>query len=158
MMVEGQGSSGTLWTGRIMSGFVSLFLLVDGGGRLAGFAPYVEGMTRFGYPADLAPWVGLTLLICAVLYVLPRTAILGAILVTGYLGGATATRGPRRDGLGRALATLRRSARMDPRGEAMSPFIRAARSRSVASHVVTADGHTLALASQRAARGKAELW
>jgi DoxX-like protein len=91
MMVEGQGSSGTLWTGRIMSGFVSLFLLVDGGGRLAGFAPYVEGMTRFGYPADLAPWVGLTLMICAVLYVLPRTVILGAILVTGYLGGATAT-------------------------------------------------------------------
>ena len=80
-----------IWTGRILSGFVSLFLLVDGGARLAGFAPYVEGMTRFGYPADLAPWVGLTLLICAALYVLPRTAILGAILVTGYLGGATAS-------------------------------------------------------------------
>lgn len=80
-----------IWTGRILSGFVSLFLLVDGGARLAGFAPYVEGMTRFGYPAQLAPWVGLTLLICVALYVLPRTAILGAILVTGYLGGATAT-------------------------------------------------------------------
>ncbi len=90
-MVEGRGSSGTLWTGRVMSGFVSLFLLVDGGARLAGFPPHVEGMTRFGYPGDLAPWVGLTLLICAVLYVLPRTVILGAIPVTGYLGGATAT-------------------------------------------------------------------
>lgn len=77
--------------GLIMSGFVSLFLLVDGGARLAGFAPYIEGMTKFGYPAGLAPWVGLTLLICAVMYVVPRTAVLGAILVTGYLGGATAT-------------------------------------------------------------------
>jgi DoxX-like family len=84
-------SSGKLWTGRIMSGFVALFLLVDGGARLARFAPYVDGMTQFGYAADLAPWVGLSLLICTVLYVVPRTAILGAILVTGYLGGATAT-------------------------------------------------------------------
>ncbi|MGH7628995.1 MAG: DoxX family protein [Gemmatimonadales bacterium] len=74
-----------------MSGFVSLFLFVDGGARLARFAPYVDGMTRFGYAADLAPWVGLTLLFCTVLYVVPRTAILGAILVTGYLGGATAS-------------------------------------------------------------------
>lgn len=80
-----------LWAGRIMSGLVSLFLFVDGGARLAGFAPYVDGMTQFGYAADLAPWVGLTLLICTGLYVAPRTAILGAILVTGYLGGATAT-------------------------------------------------------------------
>ena len=91
MMLEGAGSRGKLRTGRIMSGFVSLFLLVDGGARLAGFAPYVEGMTRFGYPAHLAPWVGLTLVICTVLYIIPRTAVLGAILVTGYLGGAAAT-------------------------------------------------------------------
>jgi hypothetical protein len=81
----------TLWTGRILSGFVALFLLVDGGARLAGFAPYVEGMTKFGYPAGLAPAVGLSLLVSTVLYILPRTAVLGAILLTGYLGGATAT-------------------------------------------------------------------
>ena len=74
-----------------MSGLVALFLLVDGGARLAGFAPYVEGLTKFGYPAGLAPWVGLTLLICTLLYVVPRTTILGAILMTGYLGGAVAT-------------------------------------------------------------------
>ena len=77
--------------GRIMSGFVALFLLVDGGARLARFAPYVEGMTKFGYPAALAPWVGLTLLLCTALYLIPRTAILGAILLTGYLGGAAAS-------------------------------------------------------------------
>jgi hypothetical protein len=91
MMAEAPGSRGQLWTGRIMSGFVSLFLLVDGGARLAGFRPYVEGMTKFGYSASLAPWVGLTLLICTVLYLIPRTSVLGAILITGYLGGATAT-------------------------------------------------------------------
>ncbi len=50
-----------------------------------------RGLTKFGYPAGLAPWIGLTLLICTLLYVVPRTAILGAILVTGYLGGAVAT-------------------------------------------------------------------
>jgi hypothetical protein len=77
--------------GRIVSGVVALFLLVDGGARLAGFGPYVEGMTKFGYPAGLAPWVGATLLLCTILYLVPRTAMLGAILVTGYLGGAAAT-------------------------------------------------------------------
>ena len=78
-------------TGLALSGLVSLFLLVDGGVRLAGFAPYVEGMTKFGYSAALAPWIGLSLLVSTVLYIVPRTTVLGAILVTGYLGGATAT-------------------------------------------------------------------
>jgi DoxX-like family len=91
MMAEALESRGQLWTGRILSGLVSLFLLFDGGARLAGFAPYVEGLTKFGYSADLAPWIGLTLLICTVLYIIPRTSVLGAILITGYLGGATAT-------------------------------------------------------------------
>src|SRR5437764_1187255 len=76
--------------GWVLNGFVGLFLLVDGGARLAGFAPYVEGMTRFGYPASLAPAIGLVLLLCTVLMLIPRTCVLGCILVTGYLGGATA--------------------------------------------------------------------
>jgi hypothetical protein len=84
-------SPGMRRTGLALSGLVSLFLLVDGGARLAGFAPYVEGLTKFGYPAALAPWIGLSLLVSTVLYVVPRTTALGAILVTGYLGGATAT-------------------------------------------------------------------
>src|SRR5436309_13383298 len=91
MMAEALESRGQLWTGRILSGLVSLFLLVDGGARLAGFAPYVEGLTKFGYPVTLAPWIGLSLLLSTVLYAVPRTMALGAILVTGYLGGATAT-------------------------------------------------------------------
>ena len=78
-------------TGWVLTGFVGLFLLVDGGARLAGFAPYVEGMTTFGFAASLAPWIGLVLLVSTIVMLIPQTAALGSILVTGYLGGATAT-------------------------------------------------------------------
>ena len=78
-------------TGIVLTALVTLFLLVDGGARLVGFAPYVEGTTRFGYSAALAPWIGLSLLISTILYAIPRTTVLGAILVTGYLGGAAAS-------------------------------------------------------------------
>lgn len=78
-------------TGWVLTGLVGLFLLVDGGARLAGFTPYVEGMTTFGYPASLARPVGAALLVSTILMLVPRTAVLGCILVTGYLGGATAT-------------------------------------------------------------------
>ena len=84
-------SKGMFWTGWVLTGFVGLFLLVDGGARVAGFAPYVEGMTKFGYPASLAASVGIALLVSTILMLIPRTAVLGCILVTGYLGGATAT-------------------------------------------------------------------
>jgi len=79
-------SAGMRRTGLVLSGLVSLFLLIDGGARLVGFAPYVEGLTKFGYSPTLAPWIGLSLLLSTVLYVVPRTTVLGAILVTGYLG------------------------------------------------------------------------
>ena len=75
----------------MLTWFVGLFLLVDGGTRVAGFAPYIEGMTKFGYSASLATPVGLVLLASTILMLIPRTAVLGCILVTGYLGGATAT-------------------------------------------------------------------
>ena len=75
-------------TGWALTGFVGLFLLVDGGARLAGFAPYVEGLTKFGYEAWLAPWIGLALVLSTIAMLIPRTAVLGCILVSGYLGGA----------------------------------------------------------------------
>ena len=84
-------SRGMFRAGWVLTGFVGLSLLVDGGARLAGFAPYVEGMTKFGYAASLAPWIGLVLLLCTITMLIPRTAALGCILVTGYLGGAAAT-------------------------------------------------------------------
>jgi len=77
--------------GWILTGFVGLFLLVDGAARLAGFAPYIEGTTRFGYAAWMAPWIGITLAVSSILMMVPRSAVVGLILVTGYLGGATAT-------------------------------------------------------------------
>jgi len=78
-------------TGWGLTGFVGLFLLIDGGLRLVGFAPYVEGLPKLGYGAWLAPWIGLALLVPTILMLIPRTAAVGTILVTGYLGGATAT-------------------------------------------------------------------
>ena len=80
-----------LWTARILGTLVSLFLIVDAIGKILRFAPYVEGTAKVGYPdATLVP-LGLVLLASTLLYVVPRTAVLGAILLTGYLGGATAT-------------------------------------------------------------------
>jgi DoxX-like family len=76
---------------RVMAWLIALFLLVDGGARLVGFAPYVQGTIEAGYDAHLAPVIGLALLIPTLLYLIPRTAILGGVLVTGYLGGAVAT-------------------------------------------------------------------
>ena len=68
------GSAGMRRTGLVLSCLVSLFLLIDGGARLAGFAPYVEGLTKFGYCPALAPWIGLSLLVSTILYAVPRTA------------------------------------------------------------------------------------
>ncbi len=84
-------SKGTLWAGRVMSGLPALFLFVDGVGKLVKPAPVVEGTLQLGYPESVLLGLGIVLLACTVLYVIPRTAILGAILLTGYLGGAIAT-------------------------------------------------------------------
>ena len=80
-----------LWTGRILSGIVVLFLLFDSITKLITIKPVVDGMRQLGYPVPLAPVIGTILLICVVLYVIPRTAPLGAVLLTGYLGGAVAS-------------------------------------------------------------------
>jgi hypothetical protein len=84
-------SKGRLWTGRIMSALPALFLFVDGIGKLVKPAPVVEGTVQLGYPESVLLGLGLVLIACTVLYVIPRTAVLGAILLTGYLGGAIAT-------------------------------------------------------------------
>ena len=82
---------GKLWTARILSALVILFLLVDAGGKILRLTPYVEGTARVGYPPGVLVPLGLVLLVSTILYTVPRTAVLGAILLTGYLGGATAT-------------------------------------------------------------------
>jgi hypothetical protein len=80
-----------LWTARILGSLVTLFLLVDGAGKVLRLAPYVEGTAKVGYPAESLVPMGVVLLVSTLLYVVPRTAVLGAILLTGYLGGAVAT-------------------------------------------------------------------
>jgi hypothetical protein len=80
-----------LWAGRILSGWAALFFLLDGGMKL--FKPrfVVEATLQLGYPESAIVGIGLVLLGCTILYLIPRTAILGAVLLTGYLGGAVAT-------------------------------------------------------------------
>jgi hypothetical protein len=75
----------------ILSGLATLFLLMDAGGKLAKAAPVVEGTTQLGYPEHVIVGLGVALLVSVLLYAVPQTAVLGAILVTGYLGGAVAT-------------------------------------------------------------------
>ncbi len=80
-----------LWAGRIISALPVLFLLFDGVLKLARPAAVVEATVRLGYPESVIIALGIVLLACTVLYAIPRTSILGAILLTGYLGGAIAT-------------------------------------------------------------------
>ena len=80
-----------LWAGRIISALPALFLLMDGVMKLFNPASVVEGMNNLGYPLSLTSVIGIVLLVCVVVFAIPRTSILGAILLTGYLGGAVAS-------------------------------------------------------------------
>jgi len=80
-----------LWTGRTLSGLAVLFLVFDAVIKFTKIAPVVDSFAQLGYPIGLAPTIGSLALICVVLYVIPRTSVLGAILLTGYLGGAIAS-------------------------------------------------------------------
>jgi len=82
---------GKLWVGRIMSWLPALFLLVDGVMKLFKPAVVVEATVKLGYPENTILPLGIVLTVCTVFYLIPRTAVLGAILLTGYLGGAVAT-------------------------------------------------------------------
>jgi hypothetical protein len=84
-------SKKNLWIGRIVGGLPALFLLVDGAMKLFKPAVVVEATTKLGYPESTIIPIGVVLLVCTILYLIPTTAVLGAILLTGYLGGAVAT-------------------------------------------------------------------
>ena len=75
----------------LCTGFVALFLTFDTVLKLLNLGPAVEGTVALGYPAAAVQWIGLIELVCLVLYLIPPTSILGALLLTGYLGGAIAT-------------------------------------------------------------------
>jgi len=86
------GTSITIWIGRILSGLVIVFLLMDAGMKLVPIQPVIEAMQNLGFTSSpaLARALGILLLICTLLYATPRTSLLGAVLLTGYLGGAIA--------------------------------------------------------------------
>jgi len=80
-----------LWVGRILSGLLGALLLADSVGKFVKPAAVVEGTVRLGYHESIILPLGIVLFACTVLYLIPRTSVLGAILLTGYLGGAVAT-------------------------------------------------------------------
>lgn len=84
-------SRGTVWASRIVSGFVALVFLFDGAMKLVKPEFVVKETMRLGYRESTIVPLGVVLIVCTVLYLIPRTAVLGAILLTAYLGGAVAT-------------------------------------------------------------------
>lgn len=80
-----------LWAGYVMSTLPVLMLLISAIMKITKNVQVIEGMPQMGYPVWLAVPIGVVELVCTVLYIIPRTSVLGAILVTGYLGGAVAT-------------------------------------------------------------------
>ena len=77
--------------GRALSGLGVLFLLFDSMGKLLQVQPVMEGTLQLGYPRDIVFTLGALLFTCVLVYLIPRTSVLGAVLLTAYLGGAVAT-------------------------------------------------------------------
>jgi hypothetical protein len=80
-----------VWTGRVITGLLVLFLLFDSTAKILRMPAFVEGTVRVGYSASVVLPLGVVLFLCTVLNLIPRTSFFGAILPTGYFGGATAT-------------------------------------------------------------------
>lgn len=86
-------SKAALWTGRVLSGIAVLFLTVDGAIKLVPIQAVTDSLRELGYPASesLARFIGVVTLVGTALYAWPRTALLGAVLLTGLMGGAIAS-------------------------------------------------------------------
>jgi DoxX-like family len=95
MSTHSQSSSSSkamLWAGWGMSGLTVVFMLFDGISKLALERHVVQAMTEIGYPEGVIRPLGIVILTCTILYAIPSTAIFGAILLTGFLGGAVASK------------------------------------------------------------------
>jgi hypothetical protein len=84
-------STPAVWAGRIIGGIAVAFLIFDSVGKLLEVQPVIEGTRQLGYSEDVVFSLGVTLLGCVLLYLVPQTSLLGAVLLTAYLGGAVAT-------------------------------------------------------------------
>ena len=80
-----------IWAGRILGGLPALFLIVDAVMKFIKPQPVIEATVKLGYPESVIFGLGVVLLLSTILYLIPLTSVLGAILLTGYLGGAVAT-------------------------------------------------------------------
>ena len=87
----GEISAGRIWVGRSISGLTAAFMLFDAGAKFAKPVQVIDAFARTGWPMGVSSTLGGILLTCTVLYLVPQTSVLGAILLTGYLGGAVAT-------------------------------------------------------------------
>ena len=85
------GSTRRRWVGRVLSGLAVAFLLFDGIAKLLQVQPVIDGTRQLGYPQDIVFTLGVILLSCVLVHLIPQTSVLGALLLTGYLGGAIAT-------------------------------------------------------------------
>ena len=84
-------SKGALWTGRVLSAIPVLMMSMSAVMKLVRNPQVIAGMTRFGYPESLIVPIGILEISCVIVYLIPQTSVIGAILVAAYLGGATAT-------------------------------------------------------------------
>ncbi len=85
------GSKQMMLAGRILTVLTALFMLMDGVMKIVKPAQVLEANVRLAYPVSTLSGIGIALIVCTVIYLIPRTAILGAVLLTGYLGGAVAS-------------------------------------------------------------------
>jgi DoxX-like protein len=91
-LVSRRASTNTaLWTGRVLTALAAAFMAFDAIIHILKPAPVVDAFAQLGYPLRLAVGLGVLELLCTVLYAIPRTSFVGALLLTGYLGGAIAT-------------------------------------------------------------------
>jgi hypothetical protein len=124
-----EASAARTWAGRVVSAIPVLMLLMSGTFKLVGGAQMAKDWAAFGFPPGTLVPIGLTELACALLYAIPRTSVLGAVLVTGYLGGAVVTHVRGADGMFLAPAILGAIAWLglylrDPRLRALLPLKR----------------------------------
>ena len=87
----GGGPRKMILAGRILTVLTALFMLMDGVMKIVKPAQVLEANVRLAYPVSTLSGIGIALIVCTVIYLIPRTAILGAVLLTGYLGGAVAS-------------------------------------------------------------------
>jgi hypothetical protein len=85
-----EAAKGALWSGRVLSILAVLFLLFDAAGKFAKPVQVIDAFARLGLPIGLSVTIGVLLTVCTVLYAIPQTSILGAVVLSGFLGGAVA--------------------------------------------------------------------